>query len=325
VFRAARKARRAIIAGVILLLALTAQAGIDWRTDYDAARAEAREKNRRVLVHFMMPGRPICRAMDEETFAQAEVVRAVRDRFVGVRLDVEAKPELFEAAIGSRGVLATCVMDADGDVISELRGYAGPQAFLRFLEKAERGFGAIKAAREALAGAPDDPARAFALAEAYRAADSPRRADECYGKAIASGVPGPAVAASHERLARLRIMRGRNLEARTHLEAARKLDPDGKSAPADRLLLTEGLILAVERRHGEAAAVLRTVLKRYPSSDEADHALFTLGFVLHQINQDPAALEALEEASRRFPESPWLPAVKEQIDHIKNPQPDHTH
>jgi tetratricopeptide (TPR) repeat protein len=310
---------------VIAALALLLQSGIDWRTDYDRARLEAREAGRRIVLHFTLPGRPICRAMDEETFGNPDVARRIRETFIGVRLDVEAKPELFEAAIGSRGVLATCVTDADGDVISELRGYAGPQAFLRFLEKAERGAVEIKAARERLAARPEDPALLYALGEAYRDSDSPRRADECYQKAIARGGASPAVAASHERLARFRVMRGKNLEARSHLDAARKLDPEGKAAAPDRLLLTEGLILAVERRHAEAAAVLRDALKRYPASGEADHALYALGFVLHQANQDKPALEALEDAARRFPESPWLPAVKEQIDHIKNPQPDHTH
>jgi tetratricopeptide (TPR) repeat protein len=307
-----------------LLLALLAD-GVDWRGDYEAARAEAREKNRRIVLHFYLPGRPICRAMDEETFAQAEVARAIREKFIGVRLDVEAKPELFESAIGSRGVLATCVMDADGDVISELRGYAGPQAFLKFLEKAESGYAAIRAARDALRDAPADVARLYALGEAYRLSDSPRRADECYRKAAAGPPAEPAVAQAHERLARLCVMRGRNLEARTHLEAARKLDPEAKSTAADRLLLTEGLILAVERRHPEAAALLRDGLKRHSSSAEADHMLYALGFVLHQASQDSQALEALEEAARRYPASAWLPAVREQIEHIKNPQPDHTH
>jgi tetratricopeptide (TPR) repeat protein len=263
--------------------------------------------------------------MDEETFAQAEVARAIREKFIGVRLDVEAKPELFESAIGSRGVLATCVMDADGDVISELRGYAGPQAFLKFLEKAESGYAAIRAARDALRNAPADVARLYALGEAYRLSDSPRRADECYRKAAAGPPAEPAVAQAHERLARLCVMRGRNLEARKHLEAARKLDPEAKSTAADRLLLTEGLILAVERRHPEAAALLRDGLKRHSSSAEADHMLYALGFVLHQASQDSQALEVLEEAARRYPASAWLPAVREQIEHIKNPQPDHTH
>jgi len=116
-------------------------------------------------------------------------------------------------------------------------------------------------------------------------------------------------------------MRGRNLEARKHLEAARSLG----STAVDRLLLTEGLILAVERKHLEAAVVLRDVLKRSPSGEECDHALFALGFVLHQAGQDKPAMEVFEEAVQRFPQSPWLPAVREQIEHIKNPQPDHTH
>jgi tetratricopeptide (TPR) repeat protein len=307
----------------LLLLALLAD-GVDWRGDYDASRAEAREKNRRIVLHFTQPGRPICRAMEEETFAHADVVRVLREKFIGVRVDVESRPELFEAMIGSRGVLATCVVDAEGDVVSELRGYAGPQAFLKFLEKAETGSAAIQAARQALKETPKDPARLYVLAEAYRGSDSPRRADECYRQAISAGA-GPAVAASHERLARLCVMRGRNLEARTHLDAARKLDPDGKSTATDRLLLTEGLILAVERRHPESSALLRDALKRFPLSAEADHMLYALGFVLHQANQDPQALQALEEAARRYPASAWLPAVQEQIEHIKNPQPDHTH
>jgi tetratricopeptide (TPR) repeat protein len=225
---------------VIVLLAVLAQSGIDWRSDYDAARVEAREKQRRVLVHFTMPSRETCRLMEEMTLARPEVVRAVREKFVGVRLDADSKADLFEAAIGSRGVLATCVMDPDGDVISELRGFVGPQEFLGFLEKAERGYAAIRAARDSLASAPEDPALNFALGEAYRAADSPRRADECYRKAIAGAPSGPPVAASHERLARLRIMRGNNLAARAHLEAARKLDPEGKAAPTERLLLSAG-------------------------------------------------------------------------------------
>src|SRR5258708_257467 len=195
---------------MIALLAFLAQSGIDWRTDYDAARIEAREKGRRIVLHFFMTGRPICRAMDEETFGQAEVARVVRDRFIGVRMDVEARPDLFEAAIGSRGVLATCVMDGDGDVLSELRGFAGPQAFLQFLAKAESAYSAVKAAREALAAAPADAVRNYALAEAYREADSPRRAEECYRKVLAGTSAPPALAASHQQLPRPKWMRGRN-------------------------------------------------------------------------------------------------------------------
>jgi hypothetical protein len=301
--------------------------GIDWRKDLDAARAEAKEKGRLILLHFTLEGRPLCRAMDEETFARPEVARVARDRFVCVRVDVDARPEVFEATVGGRGGLATCVLDADGDVVSALHGYAGPEAFLRFLGRAESGSAAVKAARDALAAAPGDPARLLALAEAYRAGDSLRRADEGYRRVVerTAAAPGPETAMSHERLARLRVLRGRNLDARRHLDEARRIDPEGKAVAVDRMLLTEGLALAIERKHPEAARVLREALRRFPSSGETDHVLYALGFVLHQDAQDKPALETFEGLLRRFPQSTWIAPAKEQIEHIKNPQPDHQH
>jgi tetratricopeptide (TPR) repeat protein len=278
-----------------------------------------------LLLHFHMAGRPVCKAMDDETFANADVARAARERFVSVRVDVDSHPKLFESTIGGRGGLATCVLDGQGDVLSALHGFAGPQPFLRFLQRAEAAAGAVKGARDAMAAAPDDPAKIHALAELYRAADSLRRADECYRKVVELHPASAVAAACHERLARLRVMRGKNVDARTHLAEARRLDPDGRAAPPDRLLLTEGLALAVERKHAEAARVLEQALRSHPSSPEADHMLYALGFVLHQDRQDKPAMAAFERALREHPQSTWLPAVREQIEHIRNPQPDHEH
>jgi hypothetical protein len=136
---------------------------IDWRKDYESARAEAREKGRLILLHFYLEGRPVCKTMAEETFGHADVARAAREKFVSVRVDVDARPELFEATIGGRGGLATCVVDGEGDVVSALHGFAAPAAFLRFLERAETSSVAVKSAREAAAKArPTGPATACA-------------------------------------------------------------------------------------------------------------------------------------------------------------------
>lgn len=302
---------------------------VDWRTDYDAARAEARGAGRLILLHFFLADRPLCKAMDEETFAHAEVTRALRERYVCVRADVDAQPQLFESTIGGRGGLAGCVVDADGDVVSALHGYAGPQAYLLFLRKAQDAYGRLKSAREEADKDREDLAKLYALGEAYRAAGSLRRADECYRAVVERPAKDAAsvraAAASHERLARFRVNRGKNLDARKHLAEARRLDPAPRAGWTDRLLLTEGLILAIERKHLEAVAVLKDAVSRFPSSEEADHLHFALGFVLHQAGQDKPALEVFEAATKRYPESSWLPAIREQIEHIKNPQPDHVH
>lgn len=318
---------RGMLSGALVLALASVvfpDVGIDWRKDYETARAEAREKGRLVLLHFYSSGRPLAKTMDDETFAQPDIARAIVDRFVGVRVDIDASPALFESTIGGKGGLATCVVDDGGDVISALHGFAAPLQFLQFLMRAEAGYPAIKAAREAAAKAPSDPSALHRLGEAYRAADSLRRAEECYRQVVELG-DGREAALSHERLARLRIMRGKNLEARKHLQEARRLDPEGKWGGADRLMLTEGLTLAVERKHVEAARVLREALRLHPASEETDHVMYALGFVLHQDGQDKPALEVLESARQRFPSSSWAGAMKEQIEHIRNPQPDHTH
>ena len=306
---------------------MSTDVGIDWRKDYDAARTEAREKGLLVLLHFTLAGRPAVKTMEEETLAHADVARVARERFVCVRIDVDEKPELFEATIGGRGGLATCVVDADGDVVSALHGFAAAEPFRRFLEAADKGHALLVAARRESAQAPGDLAKLHALGEVYRSLDSLRRAEACYRKVLDAGAAEPRriLASSHERLARFRVMRGKNLEARKHLEEYRKLDPAGALPWADRILLTEGLTLAVERKHPEAARVLREALRRFPSSDEADHLMFALGFVLHQDRQDKPAMEVFESALQRFPGSSWAGPIREQIEHIRNPQPDHTH
>src|SRR4029453_1614460 len=45
--------------------------GIEWRTDYDAARKEARDKGRLVLLHFTLAGGPVSQAMEDEALAPA--------------------------------------------------------------------------------------------------------------------------------------------------------------------------------------------------------------------------------------------------------------
>jgi len=319
------------VTAVSILLALlpvvSTDVGIDWRKDYELARAEAREKGRLVLLHFTLAGRPVCKTMDDETLAHADVARVAGERFVCVRVDVDANPGLFDATIGGRGGLATCVVDAEGDVVSALHGFAPAEPFRKFLEAADQGYAALAAARRDSAQAPGDPARLHALGEAYRKLDSLRRAEACYRKVLDAGSTEPraVVASCHERLARFRVMRGKNLEARKHVEAYRALDPQGGLPWGDRILLTEGLTLAVERKHQDAARVLREALRRFPSSDEADHLMFALGFVLHQDAQDKPAMEIFEAAVKKFPASPWIGPIREQIEHIRNPQPDHTH
>ena len=292
---------------------------IDWKADPVAALEEARRDGKLLVVHFYVEGRPACKAMEEETLRNAGVVRLSRERFVNVKADVEKRVDFHRSVVGGRGGLATCVLDSTGDVVSALPGFAGAEDYVRFLERATKGYAALKAVREA--AKPEDPVSMAALGEAYYGLDSRRRAEECFEKVVALGKgPDETRAQAHERLSRLAVQRGRNVEARAQLAEARKL-----GGRADRLLLTEGMALALERKHVESAKLLEGALSAHPKSEELDAMKYALGFVLHQIPEDKRALEVLEGLVRDHPSSVWIRAAKEQIGHIRNPQPDHTH
>lgn len=302
------------------MILLLAQA-IAWQRDYEAALAEAKKADRRVVVHFQMESRPLGQAMSEETFARAEVVRRSA-AFLNVWVDIDRRPELFDAQLGGKGGLGTCVVDGEGDVVSALPGFAGPREYVAFLDRAEKGYAALRAARERSGAGAE---AMLALAEAYRGLESPRRAEECYRKVIESAPGTPQAAAAHERMARYRVGRGKNLEARRHVEEYRRIDPDNRCGRADRILLTEGLAFYVERKFAESRRTLEEALARYPGSPEADHMMLSLGVVLHESGDDKRAMPLLEEMLRKFPDSSWAIEARLRIEHIRNPPADHSH
>src|SRR5881396_2936506 len=136
-----------ICLGLLFGGAVAAETGIAWRRDYGAALVEAQKQGRLLVVHFWLEGRPLVQAMNAETFAHPEVVKLSDERFVNVKVNIAARPELFEKIVGGSGGLATCILDAEGDVVSALPGYADAPAYLQFLMKAEKGYGRLKAAR----------------------------------------------------------------------------------------------------------------------------------------------------------------------------------
>src|SRR5206468_396600 len=100
------------------------------------------------------------------------------EMFVNVKVNINERPDLLERTVGGRGGLATCILDAGGDVVSVLPGYADAPAYLQFLMKAEKGYRRLKAARAAAGKSPKDVGALCRLAEAYDELGSPRRAEQ---------------------------------------------------------------------------------------------------------------------------------------------------
>jgi tetratricopeptide (TPR) repeat protein len=316
------------VAGIALGLILAgaaAQEGIPWRGDYESALAEARASGKLLLVHFRAEGRPLAVSMNEGTFRDARVARRAAEGFVCVRVEIAARPHLFREAVGTAGGLATCVFDGEGDVIAVLPGFADAETFLRFLGRAGEGYPRLKAARDEAERRPAEARPRLTLGEAYESLGSLRRAEACFRKVLEMAPGLPEAAAAHERLARLAVQRGRNLEAREHLAEYRRRDPEGKGGRADRALLTEALILSLERRPAEAARRAEEALAAHPASLEADRLLLVAGWSWHEAGEDARAIAHLEGLRRRFPDSPWSARAAERLEHIRNPAHGHEH
>ena len=295
---------------MIALLALSLVEGliaqIAWGGEVDVALGDAAKSGRLVVAHFQIPGRPLGKLMDEETFANGDVVKRAAG-FVWLRLDPSEKTAEFERFVGGKGAVATALLDGTGDAVSVLPGFAPVPEFLAWLDRGSKGWPDLKVA--------EGP---FAKGEVYERLGSPRRAEACFRQAAGT-------AAAHERLARMLVRRGKNVEARAELAEFRRLDPSNASGREDRALLTEGLALVLERKPLEARRRLESSAKDYPDSPEADQRALALGWVQHELGDDKTAVSTMEQALTRFPKSAWAGELRLRIAHVKNPPADHEH
>jgi tetratricopeptide (TPR) repeat protein len=302
-----------------------------WETSYPQALERARRERKLLVVHFMSPERPVCKAMYDETLSSPDVVRALRTHFVSLELDSRESEDLFEKLIGGKGLLATAIVDTREEVVSVLPGFADAPTFLRFLELARSGFGRILDLRAQLRREPRSVPIGLALAEAYDAMGSPKRAEDEYARVVTLIGAMPKAQASNaalvicrERLARLLLAKGQTAGARTELDRALELDPSRSHRP-DRLLLTEALVLSAERRLSGAADRLNDLIAHFGSSPECQQALFVLGSLEHELGDDAGALHHLERLLREYPTSCWCSPATQQMVHIRSPQGDHRH
>jgi tetratricopeptide (TPR) repeat protein len=301
---------------------------IAWETRYRDALDKARRQGRLLVVHFMSPDRPLSATMNDETLSRFEVVRTSREGFVNARLDARDDATLFDKLIGGNGLLATAIVDVTEDVVSVLPGFADVRAYLDFLETARTHLARLVELRAAARRLKRDAAAGLALGEEYQALGSPRRAEEEYARVLLLTESSPATAstllgACHERRARLLVAAGQTAAARAELDIA--LGDQARALHPDRLLLTHALVLSAERQLSDAARLLSELIQRFASSTEYEQTLFALGSIEHELRDDAAALGHLEQLVRERPSSRWCGPAQQQIDHIRNPAPDHRH
>lgn len=113
------------------------QAQIPWESFDRPAFDRARTEHRFVLLDGAAEWCHWCHVMDETTYADPEVQRAIGARFVPIRVDIDTRPDLA-ARYAEYGWPATVLMSPEGVELARFRGYLPPARLLAVLAGVDR-------------------------------------------------------------------------------------------------------------------------------------------------------------------------------------------
>ncbi len=112
------------------------EASFTWEQWGPEAFARAKREGRYLLIDGAAEWCHWCHVMDETTYRDPEVGRMLRERFVAIRVDVDARPDLFERWV-DYGWPATILLNPEAEEIGKYRGYLPPEKFLELLKRVE--------------------------------------------------------------------------------------------------------------------------------------------------------------------------------------------
>jgi uncharacterized protein YyaL (SSP411 family) len=128
--------RRAALAFALALAALAKDAEaapIAWVSWSDDAFARAERENRFVLLYLEAVWCHWCHVMDHETYGDERVQKLIESRFVAVRVDSDARPDLA-LRYKRYGWPATVIFGSGGVELAKRRGYIEPDEMVSLLE-----------------------------------------------------------------------------------------------------------------------------------------------------------------------------------------------
>jgi len=114
--------------GAALLGPSTQAAGIRWRTNVDAAKIEANQTGKLVLLHFYTPSCGPCKKLERDVFSQPQIVAAMERDYVPVKLNADESPALAHAYQIQR-VPSEVVLTPQGNVVQKLGCPLEPGAY----------------------------------------------------------------------------------------------------------------------------------------------------------------------------------------------------
>ncbi len=162
-----------------------ASEGIQWREWSASTFAEAKDKNRLILINVGHEGCTACRFMEENTFSNADVIALVNKNFIAIQVDSEARPDIGER-YSDWAWPANAFMRPDGTQVLAFAGSRRPNRYMKVLNEVIDGHAAGNLSPDKLA--PYGAAQAPASTELTELRDQLRALQDNVFKNKTSGV-----------------------------------------------------------------------------------------------------------------------------------------
>jgi len=119
-----RQILRVLLAAAVLCLFSSfsearAADAVKWRNNVDAAKIEAAQFNKLVLLHFWSPSCGPCKRLDSDVFSQPQVGQLLEQYFVPVKINANISPAL-SGSLNIDRVPTDVVLSSQGNVVAKL-------------------------------------------------------------------------------------------------------------------------------------------------------------------------------------------------------------
>ena len=247
-----------------------------WHTKFEDAVAEAQETGKTVLAAFYAYDCPLCKAMDDSTYADDRVISTLRN-LVAVRLEIETD-SLLSRALHVREQPTALFLRSDGTEIDRIVGFVGPGIFTTRAQN-------ILAGRRTL----ED----LLTHEEDHLNDTPYLIE----------------------LAQKLYHTGEQNEALTRLARVWEVDPQNRLGVTDRALFMWGRILNEQDHHSQSIDQFDRLIDSFPQSSLVPEArLYRAVSMLGVQGRGQEGINELAALAQEYPDSRIGRWAREQLE-----------